>query len=50
LLDAEPGTRPESDEGVADPVIRYIDQLETSHPTTTMILGRIADALNKLGI
>lgn len=50
MLDAEPGSRPSPEEGIAEPLIRYVDQLETSHPTMTMILGRIADALNKLGI
>ncbi len=33
-------------EGIAD----MIDRFETSHPTLTMTLGRIMDALNKLGI
>ncbi len=50
LLDAEPGSRPAGEEGIAEPLLRYVDQLETSHPTMTMILGRIADALNKIGI
>ena len=27
-----------------------IDRFETSHPALTMVLGRIADILNKLGI
>ena len=36
MLDAEPGARPETDESLVDPVIRYIDGLETSHPTMTM--------------
>ena len=35
-----------SGEAVAD----LIDRFETSHPTLTMTLGRIMDALNKLGI
>jgi ElaB/YqjD/DUF883 family membrane-anchored ribosome-binding protein len=37
-------------EGLTDPLRGYVDRFETSHPTLTMILGRIADALNKMGI
>ena len=37
---------PDPGEAVAD----LIDRFETSHPTLTMTLGRIMDALNKLGI
>lgn len=28
----------------------YIDELQRSHPTVTMVLGRILDHLNKMGI
>lgn len=34
----------------AEPIADYIDRFESSHPTLTMTLGRIMDALNKLGI
>ncbi len=37
-------------EGLSDPLRNYVDRFETSHPTLTMILGRIADALSKMGI
>jgi hypothetical protein len=36
--------------GQAEPLSSYVDRFETTHPTFTMILGRIADALNKMGI
>jgi len=49
VLAAGTGT-PEADEGVAEPLAEYIDRFESSHPTLTMTLGRIMDALNKLGI
>ena len=45
--------RPSADykgEGLSDPLRNYVDRFETSHPTLTMILGRIADALSKMGI
>ncbi len=45
------------DEGDADtskslsrPVENFITELEESHPTLTMTLGRIMDILNKMGI
>jgi hypothetical protein len=41
---------PDADQGVAEPLAEYIDRFESSHPTLTMTLGRIMDALNKLGI
>jgi ElaB/YqjD/DUF883 family membrane-anchored ribosome-binding protein len=44
-----PGMAQEGD-GVTEPLRSYVDRFETSHPTLTMILGRIADALNKMGI
>ena len=28
----------------------YIDEFQRSHPTVTMVLGRILDHLNKMGI
>lgn len=28
----------------------YIDEFQRSHPTLTMVLGRILDSLNKMGI
>ena len=28
----------------------YIDEFHRSHPTLTMVLGRILDSLNKMGI
>jgi len=34
----------------ADSISDLVDRFETSHPTLTMTLGRIMDALNKLGI
>lgn len=36
--------------GQVEPLSSYVDRFETTHPTLTMILGRIADALNKMGI
>lgn len=44
----EPTTTGEPDQ--AEPLSSYVDRFETTHPTFTMILGRIADALNKMGI
>ena len=38
------------EDDLLSPITEYVDRLENAHPTTTMILGRIADALNKLGI
>jgi hypothetical protein len=40
----------DSAEGSGEAVADLIDRFETSHPTLTMTLGRIMDALNKLGI
>jgi len=36
--------------GQGDSISDLVDRFETSHPTLTMTLGRIMDALNKLGI
>ena len=35
---------------LSEPIADYVDRFEASHPTLTMTLGRIMDALNKLGI
>jgi hypothetical protein len=35
---------------VAEPVQRAIDDFEKTHPTLTLILGRILDSLNKIGV
>jgi len=44
-------TPPKTDEqAVTEPLAEYIDRFESTHPTLTMTLGRIMDALNKLGI
>jgi len=40
----------ESPANLAETVSGNIDRFETSHPALTMVLGRIADILNKLGI
>jgi hypothetical protein len=37
-------------DSLSEPLADFIDRFETSHPTLTMTLGRIMDALNKLGI
>jgi hypothetical protein len=39
-----------TDEGPAEAIGDLVDRFENSHPTLTMTLGRIMDALNKLGI
>ncbi len=47
LAESESAEAPaDAGEGIAD----LIDRFENSHPTLTMTLGRIMDALNKLGI
>jgi hypothetical protein len=38
------------DDSPRELVRRYIDELHRSHPTLTMVLGRILDSLNKMGI
>ena len=40
----------EEQANLAETVSGNIDRFETSHPALTMVLGRIADILNKLGI
>ncbi len=40
----------ETPANLAETVSGNIDRFETSHPALTMVLGRIADILNKLGI
>jgi len=44
--------RPREAEGESpvEPLKTYVERFETTHPTLTMILSRIADALNKMGI
>ena len=37
-------------QGVTEPLAELVSRFETTHPTLTMTLGRIMDALNKLGI
>jgi hypothetical protein len=39
-----------ADDSPRELVRRYIDELHRSHPTLTMVLGRILDSLNKMGI
>ncbi len=43
-------TQPEPDEDPVEAVREYIDQFQRSHPTLTLTLGRVLDALNKIGI
>ena len=38
------------EDGLIESLRAYVDRLETSHPTVTMIVGRIADVLTKMGI
>ena len=38
------------DESPREAVRAYIDEFQRSHPTLTMVLGRILDSLNKMGI
>ncbi len=40
----------ETPANLGETVTANIDRFETSHPALTMVLGRIADILNKLGI
>jgi hypothetical protein len=40
----------ETPANLGETVSGNIDRFETSHPALTMVLGRIADILNKLGI
>ena len=50
LLESGPGADPQAANNLSVPLEDYIDRFESSHPTLTMTLGRIMDALNKLGI
>lgn len=43
-------SRPGPDEDPVHAVRAYIDEFQRSHPTLTLTLGRILDALNKMGI
>jgi len=36
--------------GLTEPLATYVERFEASHPTLTMILGRIMDSLSKIGI
>jgi hypothetical protein len=38
------------EEGLREQLREHIDEFQRSHPTLTMVLGRILDALNKMGI
>lgn len=38
------------DDSPAEIVRSHIDEFQRSHPTLTMVLGRILDHLNKMGI
>lgn len=54
-LQAQIAERLAADEVPADSsprelVTGYIDEFHRSHPTLTMVLGRILDSLNKMGI
>ena len=49
LANDHDATLPAND-SLSEPLADFIDRFETSHPTLTMTLGRIMDALNKLGI
>lgn len=41
---------PPEEEGLREQVREHIDEFQRTHPTLTMVLGRILDALNKMGI
>ncbi len=47
LLGNDPDT---PDTHLSASLTRNIERFESSHPALTMVLGRIADILNKLGI
>ncbi|MGH8494705.1 MAG: DUF4404 family protein [Gammaproteobacteria bacterium] len=49
-LDTRGRDAPEDLAGLADPVQRSIDEFEKTHPRLTLTLGRILDALNKIGV
>lgn len=38
------------EESLREQVREQIDEFQRSHPTLTMVLGRILDSLNKMGI
>jgi phage shock protein A len=40
----------DGDESPREVVQGYIDEFQRTHPTLTMVLGRILDSLNKMGI
>lgn len=40
----------QDDESPRDQLRAYIDEFQLSHPTLTLVLGRILDHLNKMGI
>jgi hypothetical protein len=50
VLEADEPLSAAEEESPMEPLKTYVDKFETTHPTLTMILGRIADALNKMGI
>ncbi len=41
---------PDGEPAPVDSVRQYVEELEDAHPTLTLTLGRIMDALNKMGI
>ena len=43
-------SQPGPEEDPVEAVRSYIDEFQRSHPTLTLTLGRILDALNKMGI
>lgn len=45
-----PEGKTEDAAGLTEPLAGYVERFEASHPTLTMILGRIMDSLSKLGI
>ncbi len=47
---AEEGDGAAERRSAGDSVRRFVDDFEHSHPTLTITLGRIMDALNKMGI
>ena len=49
LEDSERAAQPQLS-AVTEPVQRAIDDFEKTHPTLTLILGRILDSLNKIGV
>ena len=41
---------PEGDAAPVESLRSFVEELEDAHPTLTLTLGRIMDALNKIGI